>query len=239
MLDIVFENRNKDYGAYYLRKRYVRYLLVSFSIILFLILLFVAYAWAYKFYSFKPTMIPRGVVYEPTYISEEEIHAPELPEEKLEEPVPEELEETPIVADSVQNTAQKEVEEKKETEKDAEKNDSSSGSSGPQGMANGDIMVPVQRMPQFPGGDEALAAFVQKNYRPNAIPRNRRASGIVVISFKVQRTGQVADIKVFHSINQEIDQECMRVVAMMPLWNPAISGGRPVEVVHQLPFVFP
>lgn len=236
--DIVFENRNKDYGAYYLRKKYVRYLLVSFSIIIFLVLIFAGYSIAYKFYSFKSVAMPRGVVYEPIYISEEDIQAPELPEKKPQEPVIEELNETPVVSDSVQNTAKKEIEKKEEQEQeDKEQQDSSSGG-GRQGVANGEITVPIQRMPEFPGGEPALATFIQKNIRLNAISRTQRIRGIVVVSFKVQRDGRIGDIKVVRSLSPELDQECMRVVSMMPLWRPAISGGRAIDLTHNLPFTF-
>ncbi len=238
LTEIVFENRNKDYGAYFLRKKYARYLLVSFSVVLFLILIFAGYSIAYKFYSFKPVNMPRGVVYEPTFISEEDIQAPELPEKKPQDPVVEKLNETPVVSDSVQNTAKKEIDKKEEQKQNEEQQDSSSGGSPQQGVANGEITVPIQRMPEFPGGEAALASFIQTNIRLNAIPRNQRVKGIVVVSFKVQRDGRIGDIKVVRSLTPELDRECMRVVSMMPLWRPAISGGRAIDLTHNLPFTF-
>lgn len=238
LTEIVFENRNKDYGAYFLRKKYARYLLVSFSVVLFLILIFAGYSIAYKFYSFKPVNMPRGVVYEPTFISEEDIQAPEIPEKKPQDPVVEKLNETPVVSDSVQNTAKKEIDKKEEQKQNEEQQDSSSGGSPQQGVANGEITVPIQRMPEFPGGEAALASFIQTNIRLNAIPRNQRVKGIVVVSFKVQRDGRIGDIKVVRSLTPELDRECMRVVSMMPLWRPAISGGRAIDLTHNLPFTF-
>lgn len=237
--DIVFENRNKDYGAYYLQKKYVRYLLIAFSAVLFLVLIFAGYSLAYKFYSLKPVQMPRGVLYEPTYLSEEEIIAPELPEKKPEVPVVEEVNEEVVVMDSVQNTAKKEIEPKEHLEKKNQDQQDSSSGGGVQGVANGELKVPIQRMPQFPGGEAALAAFIQKNVNLSAIPRNKRMKGLVIVSFEVQRDGRVGDIKVVRSLSPEIDRECMRVVSIMPLWNPAISGGRPINLTHNLPFAFP
>jgi protein TonB len=234
--DIVFENRNKDYGAYYLRKRYVRHLLISFSIVLFLVLLFAGYSVAYKFFSFKPVSMPRGVVYEPTYLSEEDIVAPELPEKKQEEPLVEELNESPVVSDSVQNTAKKEIEKEEELKEENEEMQDSSSGGGRQGVADGEIIVPIQRMPEFPGGESALASFIQKNFRLNAISRSQRVRGIVVVSFKVLRDGRLGDIKVVRSLTPELDQECIRVVSIMPLWRPAVSGGRAIDLTHNLPF---
>jgi TonB family protein len=204
---------------------------------MFLILIFAGYSVAYKFYSFKPVSMPRGVMYEPVNISEEDIQAPELPEKKPQEPIVEKINETPVVSDSVQNTAKKEIEKKEEQKPNENQQDSSAGG-GRQGVANGDITVPIQRMPEFPGGEPALASFIQNNIRLNAIPRSQRIRGIVVVSFKVQRDGRIGDIKVVRSLSPELDQECVRVVSMMPLWRPAISGGRAIDLTHNLPFTF-
>lgn len=235
--DIVFENRNKEYGAYKLQKKYARTLVVAFSITLFIVLLFTGYSLAYKFYSFNPVPLPRGVIYEPTYISEEEIAAPELPEEKPQEkiePSSEKLNETPIVTDSIPNTAQKKEEPPEEQVNEEVEEQEAIAGGGQQGVVNGEITVPIQRMPQFPGGEQALASFVQRNFKYGA----KRARGVVVISFVVKRDGRVSDVKIVRSLTPEIDQECLRVVSLMPLWKPAISGGRPIEIIHNLPFSF-
>lgn len=237
--DIVFEDRNKEYGAYLLKKKYVKYLAISFSITILVVLGFTGYSLAYKFYNVKSIPLPRGVVYEPTYLSEEDIAPPEQPELKPLEKVEtsEKLNEVPIVTDSLQNAPKKKETPPKEEPKDEEEQDSSAGG-GRQGVADGDITVPIQRMPQFPGGENALRAFMRQNIRQNVISKTSRMRGVVVVSFVVQRDGRVGNIKVIKSLSPEIDQECIRVVSAMPLWQPAISGGRPIEIIHNLPFTF-
>lgn len=238
LFDIVFEKRNKEYGAYYLHKKYVRYLAVSFSIILFIVLLFTGYALAYKFYSLKPVPLPKGVLYEPTYLSEEDFQVPELPELEPEvEPEPDELTENIVIEDSVKNVAQK-VEEKTPPKEESNESQDSSSAGGPVGFENGDITVPIERMPQFPGGEKALVSYLQRNIQSNLRPTIKKAKGIVVISFVVKRDGSVGNVKVVRSLTPELDQICLKVVNSMPFWKPAISGGRPIEIIHNLPITF-
>lgn len=241
LADIVFERRNKEYGAYDLKKKYVKYLAIAFSVTVFIALFFTGYSLAYKFYRVKPVQMPRGVLYEPTYLSEEDFRAPEVPEQKPpEEPVPADnpIIETPVVTDSLTSTAQEEIETpREEDQSDDDMQDSGSGGAT-QGLANGDITIPIQRMPQFPGGENALYSFIRRNIRQDLISKASRMRGVVVVSFVVQRDGRVGEIKVVRSLTPEIDQECVRVVSVMPQWKPAISGGRPIEIVHNLPFTF-
>ncbi|HEX3008712.1 MAG TPA: TonB family protein [Bacteroidales bacterium] len=232
--DIVFENRNKEYGAYYLKKRYVKYLAVSFLIIMVVIGGFVGYSIAYKFYDISNIPMPRGVVYEPTYISEEEISIPEPPEEKLQEPEPDEINEVPVVTDSLKNVAHKEAEKPKEEQKPQEDTSDSSAGAGKFGTANGDLTVAIQRMPQFPGGEDALASFLQKKLQH--VRRNKK--GIVLVTFVVKRDGRVDNVRVVRSLTPELDQVCVTVVNSMPVWSPAMSGGRPIEFFYNLPITF-
>lgn len=236
LFEVVFENRNKEYGAYDLRKKYVKYLAISFSIILGIVLIIVGYSLAYKFYTLKPINLPKGVLYEPTYISEQELAVPELPDEPLPEPKPEDITERVVIEDSVKTAPQKPKEVIPKDEKNEKEDSSASG--GNMGLANGDIVVPIQRMPQFPGGEEALGLFLQKNIQLNLRPDIRRVRGVVVVSFVVRRDGRVDDIKIARSLTPELDQICLKVIKAMPLWNPAVSGGHPIEIYHNLPITF-
>lgn len=239
LADIVFENKNKEYGAYDLKKKYVRNLAVAFSVTIFIALIFTGYSLAYKFYSIKEVALPRGVVYEPTSISIEDIIPPEIqkPVEKI-EPTVEKLNDTPIISDTVRQTAQNIVEEPVEEKKEEIQEQDSSGGGGRHGVANGSLTVPIQRWPEFPGGEKALATFMQQNIRHQVLAKTKRVKGVVVVSFVVKRDGRVGDIRIIRSLSPEIDEECIRVVSAMPLWKPAISGGRPIEIVHNLPFTF-
>jgi protein TonB len=237
LADIVFENKNKEYGAYDLKKKYVRNLAAAFSVTIFIALIFTGYSLAYKFYDVKAVTLPRGVVYEPTYISVEDIVPPEIqkPVEKI-EPTIEKLNDTPVILDSIRQTSQKIIEEPVEEKQEEDMEQDSSAGGGRHGVANGSVTVPIQRWPEFPGGEKALATFMQQNIRHQVLAKNKRMRGVVVVSFVVKRDGRVGDIKIVRSLSPDIDEECIRVVSAMPLWKPAISGGRPIEIVHNLPF---
>ena len=58
------------------------------------------------------------------------------------------------------------------------------------------------------------------------------------VSFVVEKDGQVADVSLLRGIGGGCDEEAMRVVAMMPKWNPGIEKGKAVKVEYNLPIKF-
>ncbi len=96
----------------------------------------------------------------------------------------------------------------------------------------------VEVMPQFPGGENALMAFIKNNLR---YPHNSAKVGIegrVIIRFVVTKTGKVSDIKVIRGLDAACDAEAVRVINLMPNWIPGIQKGKPVNVYYTLPFVY-
>ena len=92
--------------------------------------------------------------------------------------------------------------------------------------------------PQFPGGEEALMLFLRVNvkYPPNAARRN--VQGRVVMTFVVDKTGKVGEIKVAQSVDKELDKEAIRVCKLLPDFFPACMNGEPVSVWFTLPITF-
>ena len=96
----------------------------------------------------------------------------------------------------------------------------------------------VEVMPQFPGGDNALMAFVRENLR---YPRSDAQAGIegrITIRFIVTKIGKVSDVAIIRGISPGCDAEAVRVVNMMPTWKPGTQKGVPVNVYYTLPIVF-
>lgn len=75
--------------------------------------------------------------------------------------------------------------------------------------------------PYFPGGKDSLNAFLKKNlhYPQSAIKDN--IEGTVIVQFVVNPDGSISDAEVIHSIDPRLDEEALRVVQLMPKWEPA------------------
>lgn len=96
----------------------------------------------------------------------------------------------------------------------------------------------VEQLPEFPGGLEALIDFLSSNvhYPENAVKNN--IEGRVLVQFIVDKTGQVTDVKVARSVDEELDAEAVRVAKMLPRFEPGRQDGKPVSVWYTLPIVF-
>jgi len=101
-----------------------------------------------------------------------------------------------------------------------------------------DVFTVVEKLPSYPGGDEARARFLSENiHYPEAAMKNK-IQGKVFITFVVRADGSVTDAKVLRGIGSGCDEEALRVVKMMPKWNPGTEKGVPVNVQFNLPIKF-
>ena len=100
------------------------------------------------------------------------------------------------------------------------------------------VFTIVEHMPEFPGGDEAMAKFLQKNivYPESVMKAN--IQGKVYLSFVVDEKGNVRDAKILRGVHELLDAEALRVINLMPRWKPGTQGGRPVRVQFNLPIDF-
>ena len=93
--------------------------------------------------------------------------------------------------------------------------------------------------PTFPGGDEALFAFLKKNISYPQEVKEVDGKGIVGISFVVDKEGNVTDVSVLKKTKFfQLDNEALRVIRKLPKWNPGKQQGRPVRVRMILPIRF-
>ena len=93
---------------------------------------------------------------------------------------------------------------------------------------------------QFPGGEEALYAFLFNNLIYPQKAKNYDHQGKVIVAFDVEKDGSLGNITVKKSVWPELDSEAVRVVSLMPKWQPAtlISSGEPVRTHMALPIIF-
>ena len=93
--------------------------------------------------------------------------------------------------------------------------------------------------PSFPGGEEALKAYVAQHTRYPQVAMDNGVEGIVVVGFSVMPDGSLNSLKVMKMIDPDLEKEAMRVVGSMPAWIPAEKNGTPVEAPSkvEIPFI--
>lgn len=98
--------------------------------------------------------------------------------------------------------------------------------------------VIVQEMPSFPGGKEALMIYIAEHvvYPRDAI--DNRIQGTVLLRFVVSSTGEVKNVEVTRSVDPLLDNEALRVIGAMPRWKPGKQDGNPVPVWFAVPVAF-
>jgi len=233
--EILFENRNKKYGAYQLRKKANKYvligLLLSFGIVLITsITLFIIF----NSELFFPEKYATNISIESMQMADlQDFLFPEPP--KAQEKANIDLTK-PIVIDSTQ-------EEKKKVES-AKKNSAAADTITKKGMETledgkgvnigGDsLYIRVEKMPVFIGGNEELTRFLRKNLAETAKKCKTRLR--VIVQFTVSKTGDVHEVLVLAGANPEISNEIVKVISMLPRWEPAQQSGHPVSFRFNLP----
>lgn len=101
-----------------------------------------------------------------------------------------------------------------------------------------DVFMVVEEMPEFPGGGEALIQYLTSSIKYPESCKENGIEGHVVITFVVEKTGRVSDVKVIRSVNPELDAEAKRVIETMPDWKPGKQRGEEVRVQFTVPVNF-
>jgi TonB family protein len=96
----------------------------------------------------------------------------------------------------------------------------------------------VEKMPSFPGGDEARVNFMMKNLKYPEEAMKKNITGKVFVNFIVRADGSISSVKVLRGIGGGCDEEAVRVIRLMPKWNPGMDKGKPVDVQFTMPIVF-
>ncbi|MBP5688452.1 MAG: energy transducer TonB [Muribaculaceae bacterium] len=96
------------------------------------------------------------------------------------------------------------------------------------------------RTPSFPGGDAELMRFISKNIEYPAEAVKNHIEGKVIVQLLVDKTGKVSEIKVVRSAGEDLDNEAVRVMKLLPDFSPGYNliKGEPVSMWYTLPVVF-
>ena len=96
----------------------------------------------------------------------------------------------------------------------------------------------VEQMPSFPGGEAALMQYLSKNIKYPPFAEENNIQGRVICTFVVERDGSVSDIRIARGVDPSLDKEAVRVVSAMPRWIPGRQNGQNVRVKYTLPVTF-
>jgi protein TonB len=241
--DLAFSGRNKDYGSFILRKKYSRFLLISFILSIVSLLLM--------------TLIPLGIYYfrgpdldigmdeimsvEYTFIPSPEDDLSSLAKSLARLQAPPE-EEVPQVVDTTpeKKNVPEEIKKEENTDIKADSSGSSHGQS-PEGTGSSDatgIYTTLDAYPRFPGGTQAFLSFLRANVRYPASSLKSGIQGEVMILFMVEADGAISNVSVNKGIGKECDEEAARVIKSMPRWEPGRRNGRSVKVLVRMPIIF-
>jgi len=99
----------------------------------------------------------------------------------------------------------------------------------------GEILVIAEEMPEFTGGEVALRKFIAENFTYPEISRNVNIQGTTYVRFVVTKTGEVANIEIVRSVDENLDKEAIRVISMLPDFKPGKQNGKPVNVYYTIP----
>ena len=101
-----------------------------------------------------------------------------------------------------------------------------------------EFFMVVENMPEFPGGDLGLMKYIQKHVRYPAIAKEYNITGKVYVSFIVDKSGSVTNVKVVRGVDKNLDAEAVRVVKSLPKYKPGKQRGKAVRVMFTIPINF-
>jgi protein TonB len=248
--DLIFENRNKEYGAYQLRKKYNSVLLGGLIIASLIAITGVMIPFLLRPKNERVLSAGRGGVMiqmENFSQPEEQIYVPPAPPPQEPERIQEVVKYVPpVVVDTVFPEEIKQLTtEEVLASGDGEIREATGSGSGDgliPGTGGGDAEEPffqVEVMPSFKGGDlTRFREWVGKrtNYPQAAIDNKIR--GTVFLTFIVEKDGSVSNVTVLKGIHPLLDAEAVKVISESPKWTPGLQRGQPVRVRFQIPLSF-
>lgn len=263
-VDLVFEGRNKAYGAYRLRKSTTkRNILAMVAVVILLVVAFIILT-VKNFVDEQRAKVAMTQVAELTNYKQPEKKA-EVKQKKV-EVEPERVVER--VKSSIKFTAPviKKDEEVKPDEElktqdelmstktaigtfDVKGNDDANGEilkakdviaepEPPKHEEENKVFDIVEQQPLFPGGPAALMKYLSENTKYPVVAQENGVQGRVTVQFVVEKDGSISDVHVLRGVDPSLDKEAVRVVKSMPRWTPGKQNGITVRVNYRVPVLF-
>lgn len=242
--EIVFEKRNKEYGAYFLRKAYNKYVTRALSISVLALLL----ATIIPFLIFKQARSVNveknvGAEFANMDVPKDEEAPPPPP------PPPAEIEQkvkftAPIVTtDTTEETAMLNQDDlnQQSTNTTPITEDQEIVVDENQNQVieqQAPVLTIVELMPAFDGGEEAMYKWLGDNIKYPQVAKETGITGTVIVTFVVEKDGSITNVVLLKGIGGGCDEEALRVVRNMPKWKVGKQNGVPVRVQFNLPIRF-
>ncbi|MFL5729878.1 MAG: energy transducer TonB [Cytophagaceae bacterium] len=252
--ELVFENRNKNFGAYSLRQRYSKHVLLALA----------GSAMAFTLALASPVVYDKYFKAEEVQAEEEKVVArvmdlndvpkpKELPPPPLDIPDIASIKFPPLEIKPDDQVLKEEevatVDKLKESTPGEETKDGDKGITALEQAVEQvkpeevkpqeeEIAIWVDQEAEFPGGQEQLVSYIQGNLHYTADAKAANIQGLVVLEFTVNKDGSLTDFKVLKSLGHGLDEEAMRVVKSMPKWKPGYLNGEPKKIRKKMKFPF-
>lgn len=259
ILDLIFEDRNKAYGAYELRKTYNKRitaaLLITAGVAL---LIFLASFIASNIKTKTAQLETKDVVLENIKQEEEKVEPPPPPPPKQEPPKVEMTKFTPPKIVEDQEVKKEDIPPEVEKLEDTKIDIVSQEGIKDEGLAapppdegkqvveapkvedENKIFEKVEVEAEFPGGTSAWRRYLERNLNAQVPSDAGAATGsyTVVVKFIVDKGGNISDVKALTNHGYGMEEEAVRAIKRGPKWTPAIQNGRNVNAYRQQPITF-
>ncbi|HTX89488.1 MAG TPA: energy transducer TonB [Bacteroidales bacterium] len=246
--DLVFRDKNKLYGAYFLRKRYHRHITLSLLLATLLMLSALTYPLIASYRYKGAAGIDIGVTVNGTFMSHppDNLTLPPPPppplnplEKKYKFVVPK------VVSSEMgdDNFGKQDILSQNQNKELPPPDEQVTTETQP---VNKTIEVPdqtepptwVPEMPVFPGGEAELYRFLSRNLKYPGDAKDANIAGTVYLTFVVEKDGSITGVTVLRGIGGGCEEEAIRVIRSMPPWTPGKNNGIPVRVRFNLPVKF-
>ena len=266
--DLVFEGKNKDFGAYEMRKNSDRrHNLAMIAVVIVIVLLFglgLLVNTVIKSVEARPEDVNEQAMaaFAEEVVEEEPEEEPQRIEEEKPEALPEEILNTVKMAE-VKFVADEEVKEDIKSQDEIKETETAVGATNfdqgtddltktvrehkdeviveekkPEPPKKEEIFTAVEQPPQFPGGEAALLKYIADHIRYPAAAQENGIQGRVVVQFVVTKDGSIGQVKVVRGKDPDLDKEAKRVVRTLPRFVPGKMNGNNVSVWYTLPINF-
>ena len=263
-VDLVFEGRNKAYGAYRLRKSTTkRNILAMVAVVILLIVAFIILT-VKNFVDEQRAKVAMTQVAELTNYKQPEKKA-EVKQKKIEvepERVVERVKSSiKFTAPVIKKDDEVKPDEELKTQDELMSTKTAIGTFDVKGNddANGEILKAkeviaepeppkheeenkvfdiVEQQPLFPGGPAALMKYLSENTKYPVVAQENGVQGRVTVQFVVEKDGSISDVHVLRGVDPSLDKEAVRVVKSMPRWTPGKQNGITVRVNYRVPVLF-